>query len=169
VKTISLKKVSAVAVASLGFGLLSVVPAQAAALAITSTAVATSPTVATTSATPASVGTPIVATLNFVQDQIAAAATSHTIGNTYVLTNPNGTVVTASAAFTSVTGAVGGVTTTNVANVYTHTVATASTAATKAIGTISFTPTMAGVYVLTYTTVNTTLITGDTNAVQNCC
>jgi hypothetical protein len=30
VKTISLKKVSAVAVASLGFGLLSVIPAQAA-------------------------------------------------------------------------------------------------------------------------------------------
>jgi hypothetical protein len=35
VKTISLKKVSAVAVASLGFGLLSVVPAQAAAVAVT--------------------------------------------------------------------------------------------------------------------------------------
>ena len=35
-KTISLKKVAAVAVASLGFGLLSVVPAQAAAVAVTS-------------------------------------------------------------------------------------------------------------------------------------
>ena len=38
-KTISLKKVSAVAVASLGFGLLSVVPAQAAAGTVTSTAI----------------------------------------------------------------------------------------------------------------------------------
>ena len=35
-KTISLKKVSAVAVASLGFGLLSVVPANAATTAVTS-------------------------------------------------------------------------------------------------------------------------------------
>jgi hypothetical protein len=39
VKTISLKKVSAVAVASLGFGLLSVVPANAAAGTVTSTAI----------------------------------------------------------------------------------------------------------------------------------
>jgi len=39
VKTISLKKVSAVAVASLGFGLLSVVPAQAAAGTVTSAAI----------------------------------------------------------------------------------------------------------------------------------
>jgi len=54
VKTISLKKVSAVAVASLGFGLLSVVPAQAAgeelggavnATAITASAVTVTPTV----------------------------------------------------------------------------------------------------------------------------
>jgi len=53
VKTISLKKVSAVAVASLGFGLLSVVPAQADELpssqvtAITAKAVTTSPKVGT--------------------------------------------------------------------------------------------------------------------------
>jgi len=164
VKTISLKKVAAVAVASLGFGLLSVVPAQAAALEITSTAIATSPTVATTTATPTSVGTATVATLNFVQAAVSTTAT-HTIGNTYVLTNPNGVAVTASATFTSVAGAVGGVTTTNVANVYTHSVAVGSTIATKAIGTITFTPTMAGVYVLTYTTVNTTIAT-DTNTVQ---
>jgi hypothetical protein len=139
-----------------------IAPASAAALEITSTAVATAPTVATTTATPASVGVPITATLNFVQDAIAAVG-PHTITNTYVLVDPNGTVVTASATFTSVAGAVGGVTTTNVLNVYTHTVVATATAATKAIGTIQFTPAMAGVYTLTHATVNTTLAAGDTN------
>ena len=38
-KTISLKKVSAVAVASLGFGLLSVVPANAASLTLSVTSI----------------------------------------------------------------------------------------------------------------------------------
>jgi len=157
------KRISLVAVAALGFGVLSVVPSHAVALAITSTAVATTSPVATTAATPAAVGSQISATINLVQDQISTTAI-HVIGNTYVLTDPNGLAVTSSATFTS--GAVvGGVTTTNTANVYSHSLAIGSTAATKAVGTVTFTPTTAGVYVLTYTTANTTLVT-DTNAVQ---
>lgn len=50
------KRISLVAVATLGFGVLSVVPSNAVALAITSTAVATTSPVATTAATPAAVG-----------------------------------------------------------------------------------------------------------------
>jgi hypothetical protein len=161
VKTISLKKVSAVAVASLGFGLLSVAPAQAAALEITSSVVATAPTVATTIATPAAAGSPITATVNFIQAAVSTTAV-HSIRSTYSLFDPNNTDVTADATFTSAAAAVGGVTPSNTANVYQFSVAVSATAATKAVGTVVFTPKMGGVYVLKYTTANTTIAT-DTN------
>jgi hypothetical protein len=164
VKTISLKKVSAVAVASLGFGLLSVVPAQAAALGITSTGVATAPTVATTIATPASAGSAITVTLNTVLADAATAA-GNSITATYSLLDPNGTAVTSDATFTSATAAVGGVTPSNAANVYTLAIGNGAAAATKATGTMVFTPKMGGVYVLKYTTVNVTMAT-DTNVAQ---
>ena len=68
-KTISLKKVSAVAVASLGFGLLSVVPAQA--------------TVANTSAT-TTVGTPVrtAAGVVTVPVSVAMVGTGYVVGST---------------------------------------------------------------------------------------
>jgi hypothetical protein len=131
VKTISLKKVSAVAVASLGFGLLSVVPANAAALGITSTGVATAPTVATTIATPASAGSAITVTLNTVLADAATAA-GNSITATYSLLDPNGTAVTSDATFTSAAAAVGGVTPSNAANVYTLAIGNGAAAATKA-------------------------------------
>ena len=77
-KTISLKKVAVVAVASLGFGLTSVVPANADAINVTNTAVATAPTVATTIATPAPVGAAVIigriCAWSVVPDVIVAAA-----------------------------------------------------------------------------------------------
>jgi len=149
VKTISLKKVAVVAVASLGFGLTSVVPANAAAINVTNTVVATAPTVATTIATPASVGSAITATVNTILAAQSTAAAS--IVSTYTLTDPNGTDVTADATFTSASGAVAGVTTTNTGAAYTHTIASGATASTKATGTVVFTPKMGGVYVLKYT------------------
>ena len=155
------KRIALVAVASLGFGLVSAAPSSAAAIELTSTAVATTTPVATTAATPSAVGTAITATVNLVQAAQSAAA--HTIGATYTLTDPNGTNVTSSATFTSAAAAVGGITPTNTANVYAFAVAIGATAATKAIGTVTFIPAMAGAYVLTYSTANTTLAAGDTN------
>jgi len=149
VKTISLKKVAVVAVASLGFGLTSVVPANADAINVTNTAVATAPTVATTIATPAPVGSAITATINTILAAAATAAAS--VVSTFTLTDPNGTNVTADATFTSASGAVAGVTTTNTGAAYTHTIASGATASTKATGTVVFTPKMGGVYVLKYT------------------
>jgi len=167
VKTISLKKVSAVAVASLGFGLLSVVPAKAAAqIDLVSSAVATAPTVATTTATPSAVGQLITADIR-VALGIQSDAAGTVIGSTYVLTNPNGTVVTTSATFTSEAAAVANITATNTGAVYAFAVGNAATTTARKVGTMTFTPTMAGVYTLTYTTVNTTLGTGITNTVVN--
>ena len=148
-KTISLKKVAVVAVASLGFGLMSVVPANAAAINVTNTVVATAPTVSTTIATPSPVGSAITATVNTVLAAAATAAAS--VVSTFTLTDPNGTDVTADATFTSASGAVAGVTTTNTGAAYTYTIASGATATTKATGTVVFTPKMGGVYVLKYT------------------
>jgi hypothetical protein len=156
------KRIALVAVAALGFGMLSLVSANAAAIEITSTVVATTTPVSTTIATPSAVGTAITATVNVVQDAISTTAV-HVIGATYVLTDPNGVVVTSSATFAS-TATSGGVTASNTGAVYAFSIAISATAATKPVGTVTFTPKTAGVYVLTYTTVNTTLAT-DTNTI----
>ena len=97
-KTISLKKVAAVAVASLGFGLLSVVPAQAATTNVAPTITITAPTVSTNGDidTPIPQGTAIVADLNMTT---AAAMSIGVITNTYQILDPNGTDITAAATF----------------------------------------------------------------------
>ena len=91
-KTISLKKVSAVAVAALGFGLLSVVPAQA---AITDVAVtdATGGTVTGTVGT----ATTIHALTATTTGNVAAAGEVITITAT-VATKPNGSAITVGTA-----------------------------------------------------------------------
>jgi len=90
VKTISLKKVSAVAVASLGFGLLSVVPANAATTAITTTV----PTVGTATQYKA-LGATGTTTVGFTTGAIAAAADDQTYTSTTVtITAPSGSAVT---------------------------------------------------------------------------
>jgi hypothetical protein len=145
VKTISLKKVSAVAVASLGFGLLSVVPAQAAAVdpVYTYTTAANK-----TSTTPSAAGTAVVATL-VSTTQANAVTQAIVITPTFKLLDPNGTDVTstavcAAAADNSIVTTVS-VTAATCAFTYTVTVATA---AASNVGTMTFTPTMGGLYTI---------------------
>jgi trimeric autotransporter adhesin len=158
------KRIALVAVTTLGAGVLSVAPASAAALIdLTTTAVATSTPVSTTIGTPSAVGSAITATIN-VSLAAAPDAGGTTIGATYVLTDPNGAVVTPSATFTSAAAAVAGVTPTNTGAVYAFAIANAAASpANKAIGTVSFTPTTAGRYRLSVTTANTVLGTDITN------
>ena len=147
-KTISLKKVSAVAVASLGFGLLSVVPAQATMASMTTTlAVTTTPNAA--SATPTAVGNAVTADLSITPNAITAAATTFEI--TFTLLNPNGTDVTSSASFSNSGKAAGITTSTFTGATSAVTIALGVTASSK-IGTITFTPAMAGVYKVRYAT-----------------
>ncbi len=159
-KTISLKKVSAVAVASLGFGLLSVVPASAATVTPVWTitdanATATANAVTAAGELPVAAGSPVVISLKMDQTATTAAVTLTT---TFVLTDPNGTAVTSSAGFTSVAAPVANVGVTNVAGVYTITEAATGDAGALTMGTMTFTPTMGGLYALTSTT--TGVVTG---------
>ena len=110
VKTISLKKVAAVAVASLGFGLLSVVPAQAAQTT-------TSATLSLGAVTRATVNTwTVTATLTFVGTEGAtptlANNTSAVVAGTGVAgANPTGVVTVGATTVVSSTGASGAITT----------------------------------------------------------
>ena len=91
VKTISLKKVSAVAVASLGFGLLSVVPAQAAIGTATAISVANTTTVGGTALTTTT------STANAVIDELQVSAFTAKAGSAIIiqLTATGGTGFTA--------------------------------------------------------------------------
>jgi hypothetical protein len=151
VKTISLKKVSAVAVASLGFGLLSVVPANAAFTSQTFTAVVTSTPAAATNTTPAAAGTPVVLDLKTTLVAGAAgAAVAQTA--TYGLFDPNGTDVTSSATFATNATTITNLTKSNVAHVYTLGIGVGLTAAVHLLGTVTYTPAMGGQYLLKVTT-----------------
>jgi hypothetical protein len=164
VKTISLKKVSAVAVASLGFGLLSVVPAQA------GTVTATITSINLTKATPATptTGTAVTVNLGVVAPaqtitggeniRFQAALTSVPAGgNTGVsaaLTTGAGAAATLPTpwAGTSVVVAGGGLNLTRNADVTTaasNAAVSVTSSATVGAGSFSFTPQKAGVHVLT--------------------
>jgi len=162
VKTISLKKVSAVAVASLGFGLLSVVPAGAAALGAMSHTTAVTTATACTPAAPCAVGTAVTANLRVTI--ASAAASGDAIAATYVLNDPNGTAVT-TATFTATAGAIGTNATAALSGqTITLTATGAVSASTYVIGTVTFTPAMGGTYSLTNTQVLTQATTsGNTN------
>jgi hypothetical protein len=149
VKTISLKKVSAVAVASLGFGLLSVVPAQADAM----TANEAVPAIATPFNVSVAAGSAITAkavTATFL-DGVADETITFTVaagvapaGSTAV---PTLTVAAAATDATKLTIAQGA----NAQVVNTVYKATGATAAAQAIGNIGFTPDIPGAYKLTVT------------------
>ena len=151
VKTISLKKVSAVAVASLGFGLLSVVPANAAD-AYTSAA--------TTATHYATVGTAITTTVTIAGDA-GSVLTGGTVTATMTAA-PSGSTAAASWTSTGIEApfAAGGTTNNTHPTTYATNVATiaadpdgtgvALTAA-KIMGTLSFTPAVAGTYTITLT------------------
>ena len=145
-KTISLKKVSAVAVASLGFGLMSVVPAQAAAVDPTYTYTTAANK---TSTTASAAGTAVTATL--IHTGGADAVTQAIINTpTFQLLDPNGTDVTSTAVCAAAANnsviTTASVTANTCAFTFTLTVATA---AASNIGTMVFTPTMGGLYTIT--------------------
>jgi len=157
VKTISLKKVSAVAVASLGFGLLSVVPAQAAAI---TTSVGTVGT-----ATQAGVvGTAATSTVGFTTAaNTSAGATLDTFtGTTVTLTVPTGSTVTLadrdgsySTATTAAFATTGGTTNLNAQVNTTSGAVSQSAASASAVtggavvaGTVTVIPDVPGLYVI---------------------
>jgi len=158
VKTISLKKVSAVAVASLGFGLLSVVPAQATAVSQAYSVVATAPTVNTTSTTASAALAAVTADLNVTWGATITAAVTLDIAPQFKLLDPNGTDVTSTATCAvaannsivtaSTVGAAGS--TCNITARLTGAGGGSATGTAK-IGTISYTPTMGGIYTMTVT------------------
>ena len=168
-KTISLKKVSAVAVASLGFGLLSVVPANAGA----STGACTGWTVSSAGKT-SSINLKAVTANTNVQNtsvgvnvgitHVSLGATGDTTAcayqrySAYISANPSGgSVAVASAAATTPTTPTGttlSVTTPNIdvrqtATDVATTAGTVTATGAVGLGKFTFTPTKAGTYTLT--------------------
>jgi len=154
VKTISLKKVSAVAVASLGFGLLSVVPANAAASATTATWGLASGSTATP--TVGSVVTlPITVAVTGTQD-----ATSTSVAEFTITTKPTNSALT---AYSTASALATDATTTHSGNGPAVAAAVAATSGAKCslamaatnvdttgvICNVTFTPDTAGKYVVT--------------------
>jgi len=153
VKTISLKKVSAVAVASLGFGLLSVVPAQAVVNADGYGNV-TSISPALTSTSPAT-GAVVTVTASITLAAITAPGTGNTRGINFrgiLESSPSGgqTTVTAASPNTIVTCTTVVCTEGESTNLYTLTQAATSVVVVGSIATptFAFTPAVAGTYVL---------------------
>jgi hypothetical protein len=160
VKTISLKKVSAVAVASLGFGLLSVVPAQAAPVEVASAGVASYNLKSATANTLTANAAQIVH-LGMVANATAKDATStnnlkiSTMG--YISSAPSGGIVSLAAA--TLTGPLtntgltvtlaGGKLVSSAANDTDIAASTTTATGTNGIGKFTFTPTKAGVYTIT--------------------
>jgi len=166
VKTISLKKVSAVAVASLGFGLLSAVPVQATTTANTTFVHSgTGATTAANFASSASVAVGTRATVNLTAGFTAGAAANSgadTITLTAALTTSpattNGVAVNAidaanvGATFTTV-GTPTNTTPTGAAEV--RTIPAAASGAVSTVQTLGYTPTVPGVYRITVTAAGT--------------
>jgi hypothetical protein len=102
VKTISLKKVSAVAVASLGFGLLSVVPAQAAGGATVFESVGTNTTTTGSAAAPIPAGTAATFDL-MIKSTAGTTVAAETVGAKFTVTaGPASLDITSTCTFTSV-------------------------------------------------------------------
>ena len=151
-KTISLKKVAVVAVASLGFGLLSVVPANAALGAITVTTAITDGTTANGKLVVYAAGTPIVTTVTLASGTQADAITDIETA-TFTVTGPS----LASPASTSEAVAF---TTTAATDTAAFDFGATATTLTKTwisgtngagaftVGTVTFTPARAGVYTI---------------------
>ena len=143
-KTISLKKVSAVAVASLGFGLLSVVPAQAAASA-PGRGTANQDAVVGTAASTTITGTAASGDTGGFEVVLTVPA-----GSSVTLADRDGSYSTATTAAFSQTGmdtyAGVAVSTSTGAVTFTNPGATVTT---KALGTITIVPDVPGLYVVT--------------------
>ena len=161
-KTISLKKVSAVAVASLGFGLLSVVPANADAnvvadvVSINLANATTTPVVG--AAVAVNVGLTTGANAGSTNIALTGALTTYPSGGfvqaTPAITLGDGSTPVTTAFYTtgSVARAISGATLTLGTSKHAllaGSVAASTTTITGGIGSFSFTPTVAGSYVLT--------------------
>ena len=153
-KTISLKKVAVVAVASLGFGLLSVVPAKAANTTIAAVTLTTLSR-AGTAAVPLIQGTAFTSNIT-VTTGTAASVAGETCSTAIVITDPTGTAVT-TGTFTATAATLGVAGTVTLANqTLTITVGVGDMAnAAYVVGTLGFTPTMGGNYAITSTTTGT--------------
>ena len=155
-KTISLKKVSAVAVASLGFGLLSVVPANA-TVSVSSTTVATTNTTNDgTAAAPIPAGTAWTGNITLTTN--GATVNADSLTTTWVATaGPASLDITSSCTFTSTSANVGANNT--VTNTTPNVLVAAATGANAGalsgvvIGTFSCPTTIGGNYVMTPTSV----------------
>jgi trimeric autotransporter adhesin len=151
------KRIALATVAAMGFGLLSVVPANAEILAGDLTFTKTD-TTANTIAAPTARGTQITAALSLTTidsdgagagDGVPSAAA--TIPATFTLLDPNGTDVTSSATFSVATTVTAGVTATVSGATYTLVLANAAAKADRTFGNVSFIPTMGGRYTLRVT------------------
>jgi len=159
VKTISLKKVAVVAVASLGFGLLSVVPAQAAQTGAAGTITAinlkaqTANDLLTGSAQRINFGiTAANAEVDNTETLIFAAAVTSFPANAYIVPTGLGstTTLTITGAVMADTAASNTVTITNGANATATTgEATISATGTDGIGAFTISPSVAGTYGVT--------------------
>jgi len=159
VKTISLKKVSAVAVASLGFGLLSVVPVSAANNAavvlnsINLKTVTSSPKQNAAVAVNVGVSIPAQTTVTNTDFDLVAAITTFpdggNVGVVAALTTGAGAAATKLAAPLDGTYTISGSALTVVGTAGAITANSVTSSATVGMGSYSFTPTKAGTYVLT--------------------
>ena len=158
-KTISLKKVSAVAVASLGFGLLSVVPAQATALAVDAVSVAAasgSVAVGTASSTVVSASTAVSTTATAADTFTFTVTLTKPAGSSVTLADADGSAAGTDAVMTNAGNVAsfddansaqssGKFTATTINNAAT---AVLSNASSYAVGTVSIKPDVPGVYVI---------------------
>ena len=155
-KTISLKKVSAVAVASLGFGLLSVVPANAATVTVAYTYTATTGGVnSKAGATPGLVGSAVTVTPTATITGTTVTSVTPLV-TTFKVRDPNGTDLTSGVLCTAGADVAGEITSISVAAgtcVFTSSVAFKAAPA-GALGTIVFTPTMGGTYTIRASSTN---------------
>jgi hypothetical protein len=161
VKTISLKKVSAVAVASLGFGLLSVVPANAVAVEQTATITGVTGAISDGTATAAGVsvvyaaGSIVTATVNVTTATTMSNANDF-IGATVAVTGPSLALPANTDQAVASTVTAGATTATLIPSspgagqLKGAWVSTSITGA-QALGTVSFTPARAGRYTITVT------------------
>ena len=151
-KTISLKKVAVVAVASLGFGLMSVVPANAATITVAYTYTATTGGVdSKAGATPGLVGSAVTATPTVTTSSTVLTSALTPMVTTFTVVDPNGTDLTSGVVCTAgadVTNEVTGITVAAGTCAFTYTLPVTANTDAGALGTIVFTPTMAGSYTI---------------------
>ena len=157
----TIKRIALVAVASLGFGLLSVVPSNAAGTASLTAVTTTVTTGAQTTTSPIPQGTAI--TTDLLIDPNASSGAAFTAVVTWSLFDPAGNNVSSSVNFVN-TGTLGAKITTSTFAANVNTIAVAVTSGTDPlrVGSASWTPTMGGTYSWKYSYAAVAVVTADT-------